>query len=137
MSQDNFLTINELDYVRLTSLVYPGGREPTPDTPSAWLADVLEQADQYMPDEMPHDVITMHSKVEVRDESGQRIITLCYPKDADAQQGMVSVLSPLGANLLGTRVPGEVSWTGPDGATRRIEVLTLCYQPESAGDYTV
>ncbi|MDX3906308.1 MAG: nucleoside diphosphate kinase regulator [Pigmentiphaga sp.] len=134
--QSPYITVSELDYVRLTSLLGQLDREPVPGSAPAVLAEALDQADQLEPQDMPADIVTMHSRVELEDEAGTRLITLCYPKEADAAKGMVSVLSPMGAALLGTRVPGTIGWTPPDGEPRRARVIRIDYQPEANGDYT-
>ncbi|RZS84809.1 nucleoside diphosphate kinase regulator [Pigmentiphaga kullae] len=130
----HYITVSELDYVRLTSLL--GDREPAPGTAQAVLAEALDQADQAEPRAIPADIVTMQTRVEVEDEGGTRLITLCYPKEADAAKGMVSVLSPMGAALLGAQVPGTIGWTPPDGEPRQVRVLRIDYQPEANGDYT-
>ncbi len=132
-----YITVNELDYVRLSNLIEQLPRDAAPGSASAILADALDQADQLPPRDIPADIVTMHSQVEVQDEKGDvRTLTLCYPKDADAAQGMVSVLSPIGASMLGAKVPGEVGWTPPDGARRSLKIVKLVYQPEANGDFT-
>ncbi|OVZ55192.1 hypothetical protein CDO44_23435 [Pigmentiphaga sp. NML080357] len=133
----HYITVSELDYVRLANLLSQMEREPAPGTTQAIVADALDQADQVDPREMPADVVTMHTRVEVEDDTGTRLITLCYPREADAGKGMVSVFSPLGAALLGAQVPGTISWTPPDGERRQLRVVRIDYQPEANGDYTV
>jgi len=135
-SSPPIITINELDYVRLTSLLNQMEREPAPGSTPALIAEILDQSDQVDPREVPADVVTMHTRVEVEDGNGPRLITLCYPKEADASKGMVSVFSPMGAALLGVRVPGNISWTPPDGERREMRVVRIDYQPEANGDYT-
>ncbi|VCU68272.1 Regulator of nucleoside diphosphate kinase [Pigmentiphaga humi] len=132
-----YITVSELDYVRLTGLLSRLDRDPPPGTTQAHVAQALDQADQLEPSEMPADVVTMHTRVEVQDETGTRLLTLCYPHEADAAQGLVSVFSPLGAALLGVRVPGTISWTPPDGERRELRATRIDYQPEANGDYTV
>jgi len=135
-SSPQYITVNELDYVRLTNLLGQLDREPAAGTAQAVLAEALDQADQAEPREIPADIVTMHTRVEVEDDSGARVITLCYPKEADAAKGMVSVFSPMGAALLGARVPGKIGWTPPDGEPRQMRVVRIDYQPEANGDYT-
>ncbi|MPS25530.1 nucleoside diphosphate kinase regulator [Pigmentiphaga sp.] len=132
----HYITVNELDYVRLTNLLGQLDREPAAGTAQAVLAEALDQADQAEPREIPADIVTMHTRVEVEDDGGTRLITLCYPKEADAAKGMVSVFSPMGAALLGVRVPGRIGWTPPDGEPRQMNIVRIDYQPEANGDYT-
>lgn len=130
-----FITVTELDYVRLNSLIASlGDASPAIER----LEEALDQADQVPSDTIPGDVITMHTQVRVQDKDGGdvRTLTLCYPKEADPSKGNVSVLSPIGASLLGSRAPGRVSWLAPDGAEHALEVVEIVFQPEAHGDYT-
>ncbi|GAA4341947.1 nucleoside diphosphate kinase regulator [Pigmentiphaga soli] len=129
------LVVNELDYLRITRLL---AQLPRDAGVREALAGALEAADRVLPAEMPPDVVTMHSRVVTEDADGtRRTLTLCYPDAADAAQGRVSVLSPLGCRLLGAAVPGTVQWQPPEGAARSLRLLELQYQPEASGDYAV
>lgn len=88
--------------------------------------------------EIPADVVTMNSDVVYEDaDSGQlRTVRLVYPKDAQATRGWVSVLAPVGSALLGLRRGQEIDWPTPRGS-RRLRVVAVPYQPESAGDYSL
>ena len=61
------------------------------------LSELIDAAELVRPQEIGADIVTMYSKLRVADPAtGQeRAVTLCYPEDADAAQGMISVLSPL------------------------------------------
>jgi regulator of nucleoside diphosphate kinase len=74
--------------------------------------------------EVPVDVITMDSRVQVLDlESGERReYVLVLPSNADVSANRISVLAPLGTALLGYRAGDEVEWEMPGGLRRlRIE----------------
>jgi regulator of nucleoside diphosphate kinase len=90
------------------------------------LRDELERALVVPTDEMPADVITMHSAVGVLDleNATRQEVTLVYPHAADPARGHVSVLAPLGTALLGYRVGDEISWTMP-GGRRRLRIETV------------
>jgi regulator of nucleoside diphosphate kinase len=82
---------------------------------------------------VPSDVVTMHSRVQFEDETtGEcREVTIVYPQQADASRALISVLAPTGTALLGLAVGQSIVWPFPDGATRRLRVLKLVYQPEA------
>jgi regulator of nucleoside diphosphate kinase len=86
--------------------------------------------------EVDPDVVTMNSRVEVRDLDDDELseFELAYHRDADGCNGRVSVLAPLGMALLGTRVGDLVEWPVPAGL-RRLKVEQILYQPEAAGDF--
>lgn len=100
------------------------------------LGKELEKAIVVKPEEVPPDVITMNSKVSVRDmQSGeQKEYTLVFPHQADVTQGKISVLAPIGTALLGYKAGDTVELAVPDG-TRVLKVESVLYQPEASGDY--
>ena len=95
----------------------------------------LERAEVVSEDQLPHDVITMNSRVRLLelDTGVAREYTLVYPQDADASAGKVSVVAPLGAAMIGYREGDELEWDLP-GGRKRFRVEAVLYQPEAAGD---
>jgi regulator of nucleoside diphosphate kinase len=69
----------------------------------------------------------MESEVEFRDDvTGQvRTITLVYPKDADMNAGRISVLTPVGAALIGLSAGQSIEWQTPTGGRRSLTVLSV------------
>jgi regulator of nucleoside diphosphate kinase len=96
----------------------------------------LDRGQVVDPGRVPKAVVTMHSRVRVRDlgDDGQETYTLVYPDDADINEGKLSVLAPLGTALLGARAGEVVEFDAPAG-TRRLKVERVLYQPEAAGDF--
>lgn len=96
----------------------------------------LERAIAVDPHEVPADVITMNSKVRLRDLDSDEVeeFTLVYPRDADALENRVSILAPLGIALIGYRTGETIEWPVPSG-TLRMLVEEVVYQPEQAGDF--
>ena len=128
--------LTELDHVRLATL---SSRVPGPDrSASARIDAVLDEASVVPSRGVAPDIVTMYSQVMLRfpDDGVRRKLVLCYPGDADARLGRISVLSPIGLGLLGQRVGSAVRWTSPDGSHRIAEVEAILFQPEASGDYT-
>jgi regulator of nucleoside diphosphate kinase len=98
------------------------------------LAAELDRAVVIGADEVPPDVVTMNSRVRLRDGRRTWTMSLVFPEDADLEEGGISVLAPLGAALLGCRVGQRVAFRVPGGAERSCDVLSVLYQPEAAGD---
>lgn len=100
------------------------------------LRHALEIADVRNPAEISHDVVTMNSRVTIRDiETGERAVyTLVYPEKADHREGRISVIAPLGSAMLGYRTGDEVEWDVPKGK-KRFRIEEIQYQPEASGDY--
>lgn len=85
-------------------------------------------------DGVPADLVTMNSRVVVRDLTSGQVgtYTLVFPHAAD-EAGQLSVLSPMGTAILGFSCGDTIEWPGPGGRLRlRIEAIE--YQPEAAGD---
>jgi regulator of nucleoside diphosphate kinase len=70
-----------------------------------FLAREIERAQVVAdPDAVPG-LVVMNSTVEFRDDAGQtRRVTLVYPDAADVSTGKISVLTPIGAALIGLSV---------------------------------
>ena len=130
--QTEFRTVTELDHVRIYNLLRRQSGIVGGD-----ITDVIDNADLVRSQEVPANVVTMYSQVLVSDvHSGeQRTLTLCYPTDADPVEGRISVLSPVGASLLGQPVGAIASWTAPDGTRVAAQVQNILFQPEASGDY--
>ena len=84
------------------------------------LREELERAVVLSSEDLPADVVTVGTRVRVRDvKSGERReMTLVYPEHADVDARRISVLAPLGTALLGYREGDEVEWVMPGGLTR-------------------
>jgi regulator of nucleoside diphosphate kinase len=90
------------------------------------------------PQNIPADVITMHSKFRIKDlDTGEEFIyTLVFPFDADIEQNNLSVLAPIGVAVIGCRVNDEIEWEVPLGK-RKIRIEEIIYQPEAEGNFYV
>jgi regulator of nucleoside diphosphate kinase len=93
----------------------------------------IDRARVVEPTRVSPKVVTMHSKVQLLDRARRRqeVYTLVYPEEANPRAGKLSVLSPMGTALLGTRVGDVVSVLGAEGP-RAIKVQSVLYQPEAA-----
>ena len=96
----------------------------------------LERGKVVKPQDIPNNIITMHSKIRLRDIDTQEemIYQLVFPNNANANQGKISILAPIGTALLGYRVGDIVKWKVPAGLTK-LKVEDILYQPEAVGDY--
>ena len=100
------------------------------------LEDELDKGEVVNFQDIPRNVITMNSKVRLRDINTQKeiIYWLVFPDDANADQGKISILAPIGTALLGYKVGDIIEWRVPAGLTK-LKVEEILYQPEAAGDY--
>lgn len=97
------------------------------------LENELRRAKVVEPCEVPPDVVTMNSRVRIKDLDSGRAITyqLVFPEDASLAQNQISILAPIGTALIGDRAGSIVHWRVPSG-TRRFQILEVEYQPEAA-----
>src|SRR5690606_18678329 len=100
------------------------------------LAEKLSSAETLPREKIAKSVVTMNSRVRLRDLDSNREteVTIAYPHEADARKGRISVVSEIGVALLGAREKDVVSWKTPKGMGR-FEITEVTYQPEAAGDY--
>lgn len=100
------------------------------------LANELERAEVVSPHNIPADVVTMNSKVVLRDlDTAEKMTyTLVFPKNANIDTGAISILAPVGTAILGYAKGDVVEWPVPSGV-RRLRVEEVLYQPEAAGDH--
>ena len=127
--------ITESDMSRLRLLIDSAHSGNDLDRPYlVVLASELDQAVVLSHDDIAPDVVTMNSRVRLRDGRRTWIMTLVFPELADPEEGTISVLAPLGAAVLGCRVGQRVEFKVPDGETRSCDILSVLYQPEAAGD---
>jgi regulator of nucleoside diphosphate kinase len=125
--------ITESDIERLRRIVddtiksVPDGKEYVRD-----LDRELDRAMIVTNEHLPHDVITMHSRVRlVMDDAEQEIVSLVYPNETDLAENRISVLSPIGTAILGYREGDVIQWKVPFGTTK-ITVDKVLYQPEAS-----
>jgi regulator of nucleoside diphosphate kinase len=91
------------------------------------LMEEIARATVVPSEKMPADVVTLGSEVSFRDETTGRVqtITLVAPGQADIAAGRASVVTPIGAALLGLRTGAEIDWRTRDGETRRLRILSV------------
>ena len=128
--------ITEFDRTRLEELIEVaeefGGRDRR-DLET--LAEELARAEVVSSKDVPPDVVTMNSKVVLRDidTSEEMTYVLVFPKDANIDAGAISILAPVGTAILGYAKGDVIEWPVPSGI-RRISIEEILYQPEAAGD---
>jgi regulator of nucleoside diphosphate kinase len=72
---------------------------------------------------MRPDIVRMGSTLRFTTDAGEdRTVTLVFPGQADIAEGKVSVLTPIGAALIGVAVGQSIDWTGRDGRIHRLKV---------------
>jgi len=135
--------VTDSDLQRLKTLLRYTWRDRREDVGDLSRLDhELERASIVRPMEVPKDVVTMNSRVRLRDlDSGDAVdFSLVYPTQPYAAgsdhiaEMTVSVLAPIGTAILGYRVGDTIEWEVPAGV-RRLKVEDVLFQPEAAGRF--
>src|SRR5690606_27071032 len=75
---------------------------------------------------IPPETVRMGSTVTfTSDNSEAKTVTLVFPGDADIAEGKVSILTPIGAALIGLSEGQSIDWTARDGREHALTVVTV------------
>lgn len=114
--------LTEADYETLSTLVDAA----SPDNPGAvLLAEELERA--VVSRSGARSFVRLYSRVTYEDvATGQvRDLQVGLPKDASIDDNRISVLTPVGAALIGLRPGDTFEWTDAGGRTRTLKVMSV------------
>jgi len=115
------------DHALLKTLVGALPRKPAA-TDGPCLADELARAVVLDCRMLPYQIVLLGSRFDIEDlESGEvEDYTLCLPAQANAEQGFLSVLAPIGTAVLGYADGDEIEWKTPGGLRRlRLRSVSL------------
>jgi regulator of nucleoside diphosphate kinase len=116
------IVISKADEKRLTAIA----------TASAALLGELERAQVLPETAMPTDVVRIGSIIEFEVDDGRRLkLQLVLPENADINAGRISVLTPVGAALIGLSPGQSMEWSGNDGRERLLTVLAVRWDSSS------
>jgi regulator of nucleoside diphosphate kinase len=131
------LIISNLDFSRIRErAILCKDRNPVEASDMEKIISGFKNAKIIEPSEIPEDVVTMHSKVLIRDIYHNKTYTLqlVFPEDADRKKNRISIFSTIARALLGKKVGDMVTWKSKTGEMR-IKIEYIIYQPEACGDY--
>lgn len=91
------------------------------------LLDEIDRAELCPLDRLPATVVGIGSRVRYRDQRTGRetVVILVWPGEADLATRKVSVLSPIGAALIGLSVGQHIEWSVEDGQVHELEVTDV------------
>jgi regulator of nucleoside diphosphate kinase len=97
------------------------------------LAQELDAATIVSGEQVPEDVVTLHTRMKLEFPDSRRLTTcqIVLPTELNMSAGRVSVMSPLGTALIGRRVGDDVEYS-VRGLPRRVRIEEILYQPEAA-----
>ncbi|MBX3514726.1 MAG: nucleoside diphosphate kinase regulator [Xanthobacteraceae bacterium] len=119
------IAITRRDSERLSRLA-AAATDSFPQT-SEFLAREVERAHLIEDFECLPGLVGMNSEIEYRDDiSGQvRRVKLVYPEESAPDSATVSVLTPVGAALIGLSVSQSIEFQTPSGGWRSLTVLKV------------
>ena len=136
MRNKNNIFITGYDFERLNELIETIEKDSSREQGSIEeLKKEIERAEIVSSDKIPGDVMTMNSRVLLKDIDTHEEFPfqIVFPSDADLDAGKISVLAPVGTALLGYKVGDTIEWKVPSGM-RKLKIKEMLYQPESEGD---
>lgn len=120
------ITVGETEEHLLTMLA-TGAKlgDRMPDVASVLLSE-MERAKVVPDTDLPTDVVRMNSRVEFEIDDGKRqVVELVYPKDANIDEKRISVLTPIGAALIGLSPGQTIMMRGRDGRPHKLRVISV------------
>lgn len=118
------IRVNETDYERLTGLAETMAAR-LPEVSEALIAE-LERATVVEDGLVMYGVVQMGSQVQYRISGGEtRDVVLVYPGEADIAAGKISVMTPVGAALVGLSEGQSITFATRDGREHELTVLKV------------
>jgi regulator of nucleoside diphosphate kinase len=118
------IVVSESDHERLTGLA-TAALNRVPETAQELLAE-MERAEIVSAPSVPANVVRMGSRVTFLPTDGRkRRITLVFPAEEDITKSRVSIMTPIGAALIGLTQGQSIQWTARDGRRHELTVLTV------------
>jgi regulator of nucleoside diphosphate kinase len=120
------IIVGEKEELRLSALATAAELTGCAESVAKALLAEMGRAHVLVDSDVPADVVRMYSLVEFEiDGRNQRRVRLVYPAEADISRGKISILTPIGAALIGL-TPGQAMMVeGPDGKMHQLRVLSV------------
>ncbi|WP_439816752.1 nucleoside diphosphate kinase regulator [Zavarzinia sp. CC-PAN008] len=76
---------------------------------------------------LPRNTVSMGATVEYLDEGSgvTRTVQLAWPQEADIDAGRISILTPIGAALIGLAKGATILWPDRSGAERVLRIVSV------------
>lgn len=94
------------------------------------LTDEINRAKIVKDGKLSADIVRMNSTVTFVNESAdgtgrERTVTLVYPAEADIESGRISILTPIGAGLIGLKTGQSIRWPDRDGKDHVLRIIKV------------
>lgn len=121
------ITIGKADRQRLISLAKDALSQPRPMPAASILLGEVARAKIVSNKFLPTDVVAMHRQIEIRDNvtNGTKRLRLVDPDEHISGAQAVSVVTPIGAALIGLSEGDTIEWCSPAGDRHNVTVLRV------------
>ncbi|MBW6399425.1 nucleoside diphosphate kinase regulator [Roseomonas sp. HJA6] len=119
------ILLSEADHGILVGLAMGGARR-NPEA-ARLLMEEADRANLVPAARLPADVVALGSHVVFTDGASgiTRRVQVVMPSEADIGQGRISILSLVGAGLIGLKAGQSIDWPVQDGRLRRLTVVRV------------
>ena len=118
------IIVSDTDQRRLTILA-TDALQRFPEVAEELLSE-MERADVVTAEAIPPNVVQMGSDVVFESDNGEtRRVRLVFPGQADIAAGRISILTPIGAALIGLSEGQSIAWKTRDGRSRQLTILAV------------
>ena len=118
------IIVSNADYERLTDLA-TASLERLPEVANELLSE-MDRAKVVQDGSVPDNVVRMGSTVTFKSDDGNtRTFKLVYPAEESLDEHRISVMTPVGAALIGLGLGQSISWTARDGKHHRLTVTKV------------
>lgn len=119
------IQIRETDAERISNLAIEA-EDRLPQVAELLLAEI-NRATIVEDSRLPQNVVALQSTVKFLDEASgiERTLQLVYPQHADIAEGRISILSLVGAGLLGLKPGQSISWPDRAGKQRALRIMEV------------
>lgn len=118
------ISMTRSDHERL-SLLAESFAERNPAVAEQLFAE-LDRARLVADGRLADNIVRMGSTLRFTTDAGEdRTVTLVFPGEADIAEGKISILTPIGAALIGLSPSQSIAWIARDGRQHRLTVLKV------------
>jgi regulator of nucleoside diphosphate kinase len=115
------IIVSNADYERLTDLA-TASLERLPEVANELLSE-MDRAKVVQDGSVPDNVVRMGSTVTFKSDDGNtRTFKLVYPAEESLDEHRISVMTPVGAALIGLAEGQSISWAARDGRRHELTV---------------
>ena len=118
------IIVSNADYERLTDLA-TASLERLPEVANELLSE-MDRAKVVQDGSVPDNVVRMGSTVTFKaDDGNTRTFKLVYPAEESLDEHRISVMTPVGAALIGLAEGQSISWTARDGKHHQLTLVKV------------